>query len=291
MAITPKILDGRRSTETLAGLARLATDAEVQVATGGVHRDDVIITPEKLNARQSTETIRGLAEIATTTETRSLTNDTHIVTPKKFHASQAEEGLTGVAQLVTSGGTARTIRTNDGTGVFSKTDHLQIVTPQVLDQYRATEFQPGALWVAIAGEVQVNDSTIDNAIITPKKLAAWKSTDVIRGIARRGTQAEVNSITGSGESWNNVFITPETLHTRFATETRRGVAEIATQVETDAGSIDTHIITPDKFSTYLSYDHFTTTTSEGLSHTGNIWDGVVLSIASATETQIGRAHV
>lgn len=290
-AITPKTLDTRRSTETLAGIARIATATEMQVITTGTHRNDVIVTPQHLNERQATETIRGLAEIATQTETRSTTLDTHIITPQKFHAAQAEEALTGVAMLVTAGGLSRSGRVGTGTGVFEIENHTKIVTPKMLDEYRATEYQPGTLWIANATEINVNDSTVNDAIITPAKFAAWKATTTIRGIVSTATQTEVNATSGSGERWNNVFVTPETLNSRTPTESRRGVVEIATQAETNLGTDDIRFITPLKFSTWLSYNHFSTDTTTGLNYSGNIWNGVSFDISAATETQIGTLRI
>ncbi|AUR85763.1 hypothetical protein NVP1081O_028 [Vibrio phage 1.081.O._10N.286.52.C2] len=311
--ITVETLDARRANETQVGMARTATTAEVQLGTSGAHRDDLIVTPATLNDRTATETRRGVAEIATQTETRSLTLDTHIVTPKKFHAAQAEEDLTGVGKLtkasnniaadgtVSSTDNMRTDRTLNGVNdtVYDADDHLRFVTPKMLDEYRATEDQPGTLWVAKSTELRVNDSTVDDAIITPMKLAAWKASSSIRGISRHATQTETNAITGTGESWNNVFVTPETLHNRSAQEGRRGVAEIATQTETDAGTDDTRILTPAKFETWLSYDHFTSDgvaagdgwSTDGIAHTGDIWSGVDFKIAVATETQRGTLEV
>lgn len=280
--ITVETLDARRAAEDQVGMARIAsltTSEALEESRSGAlvrypdsnFRHDIVVTPRSLNARTATETRRGVVEIATQTETRSTTNDVQVLSPKKFHAAQAEENLTGVAELtkasnniaangtVSSTANMRSDRSTNGLvdTVYDKTDHLRIVTPKMLDEYRATENQPGTLWVAKSTELRINDSTVDDAIITPKKLAAWKASDTIRGIARRATQTEANAISGSGESWNNVFITPETLYNRSATETRRGVAEIATQVEVDAGVLDTHIVSPLKFKTWLAYDHFT----------------------------------
>ncbi|WVX87403.1 tail fiber protein proximal subunit [Vibrio phage EniLVp02] len=291
-AVTPATLDKRRSTEALAGLARIATASELQLPTDGIHRNDVIVTPQRLNERQATETIRGVAEVATQTETRSETNDTHLITPKKFHAAQAEEGLSGVARLVQAGGNKRTSRIGNGTGVFDATNHLRIVTPKMLDEYRATENQPGSLWVATAGEIRINDSTVDDAIITPKKFAAWKASATIRGIAARATAAEAQATSGTGERWDNVFITPETLNARTPTESRRGVVEIATQGEVDLGTDDIRFISPLKFATWQGYDHFVTDgDTDGLRHTGNLWDSVTLAIDLSSETQRGTMRV
>ncbi|UNA01896.1 long tail fiber proximal subunit [Vibrio phage PVA8] len=318
--ITVETLDARRAAEDQVGMARIATlgvDEALEESRSGAlvrypdsaFRHDIMITPRSLNARTATETRRGVVEIATQTETRSTTNDVQVITPKKFHAAQAEENLTGVAELVkasnninangTVASTAnmRSDRTVNGVvdTVYDKTDHLRIVTPKMLDEYRATENQPGTLWVAKSTELRVNDSTVDDAIITPKKLAAWKASSTIRGIARSATQAETNAISGTGEAWTTVFVTPETLNSRTATESRRGVAEIATQVEVDAGTDDTRIVTPLKVATWLAYDHFTSDGVaqgagygvSGISHTGDIWNGINLEIALATTTQRG----
>ncbi|CAL9972415.1 tail fiber protein proximal subunit [Vibrio phage D479] len=304
--VTPELLDGRRSTETLAGLARFATTGEVNINTSATHRDDLIVTPLKLNARTATETRRGLAEIATASEMRSTTLGTHIVTPQRFHAMQAEEGLTGVGRLVirsnnisssteqvSSTANMRTSRPTNGANntVFDHDDHLRFVTPKMLNEYRATQMQPGTLWVANNLELRVNDSTVDDAIITPRSLAYWKASDTIRGIARSATQAETNATSGSGESWTTVFVTPETLNNRTAAEARRGVAEIANQNEVDAGVDNSRIVAPLKLKTWLDRDHFSTPDSDGLSHTGTLWDDVAFTIAVSTETQRGTLEV
>lgn len=318
--ITVETLDARRASESQVGMARVASlttnealelSRTLSAGNQGVRypdtnfRHDIFITPRSLNARTATETRRGLVELATQNETRSTSNNEQVITPMKFHAAQAEENLTGVAKLtkasnniaatglVSSTANMRSDRSVNGLNdtVFDKTDHLRVVTPKMLDEYRATEDQPGTLWVAKGNELRINDSQVDNAIITPKKLAAWKASSTIRGIARSATQTETNSISGSGESWTTVFVTPETLNSRTATESRRGVAEIATQAEVDAGADDTRITSPLKLKTWLNRDHFRTATTDGLSHTGTIWGNVAFSIASATETQRGTLQV
>lgn len=304
--VTPELLDGRRATEVLAGLARFATSAEASINTSGTHRDDLIITPLKLNARTATESRRGVAEIATTNETRSTTEDTRIVTPKKFHTMQAEEGLTGVGKLVVKSNNItssteklanttnmRPNRPSNGADntVFDHDDHLRFVTPKMLNEYRATQNQPGTLWVAQNIELRINDSTVDDAIITPRALAYWKADDAVRGISRRATQTEANATSGSGEAWENVFITPETLHNRTSSESRRGVAEMATQAELNAGNDLTRIVNPTRFKGWMSYDHFSTAGTDGLSHSGNLWSDVAFNIAVATETQRGTLEV
>ncbi|CAM0037706.1 tail fiber protein proximal subunit [Vibrio phage F86] len=319
-AITVETLDARRAAEDQVGMARVAkltSDEALELSRTilsgnegtrypeSVFRHDIFITPRSLNARTATETRRGVVEIATQNETRSTSNDVQVLSPRKFHAAQAEENLTGVGKLVLASdninndGTLdsttnmRSDRTLDGSNgsVYDKSNHTRFVTPKMLDEYRATENQPGTLWVAKTTELRINDSDVDDAIITPKKLAAWTASETIRGIVRTATLAEARATSGSGEAWDRTFITPSTLNDRTATETRRGVAEIATQSEFDAGTDNTRIVAPLKLKTWLDRDHFVTAGTDGLSHTGTIWDDVTLSIAPATETQRGTLQV
>ncbi len=314
--ITVETLDARRAAEEQVGMARVATlttDEALEASRSGAlvrypdsaFRHDIFITPRSLNARTATETRRGVVEVATHTETRDVNNDIQVITPEKFHAAQAEENLSGVGKLVLASdninadGTVdsttnmRSDRTLDGSNgsVYDKDNHARFVTPKMLDEYRATENQPGTLWVAKSTELRINDSEVDDAIITPKKLAAWTASATIRGIVRSATLAEARATSGSGEAWDRTFITPSTLNDRTASESRRGVAEIASQTEVDAGTDNTRIIAPLKLKTWLDRDHFVTAGTDGLSHTGTIWDDVTLSIASATETQRGTLQV
>lgn len=292
-AVTPETLDGRRASEVLAGLVRVATAAETQLPTTGNHRDDIAVTPKKLNDRTATETRRGVAEIATQTETRSTTNDTHIITPKKFHAAQAEEGLSGVVQLVSTSGNSATSRAGVGTGVFDSTDHLKALTPETLSEYVATETQRGTLWIATQSEANTNTelNPSDTAIITPKKLAARTATESRRGLGRLATSAESLATSGSGEAWDSTFITPQTLNNRTSTESRRGVAEIATQTEVNSGSDNTRIVTPLKLKTWLSGTRVTVVEDSGLTIDGDIWSGIELDIQDASETQRGTLQI
>lgn len=338
--ITVETLDSRRSSETQVGIARISdlsiddTLRESRTLSGDVEdartpdsafRHDIIVSPRGVNARFATETRRGVVEIATQTETRDINNDVQVLTPKKLHNAQAEEGLTGVGKLVLSTNTIdntsetvidisdmRNARPNNGTTgtIFDHDNHVRFVTPHVLNQYRATENQPGMLWVTNPTEMRVNNSTVDDAIITPKKLASWYLDDTVRGIARVGTQAEVNAQSVSevanksgdrpNENWTSVVVTPETLHNRTATETRRGLGQVASQSDLNAGTDDDyHFVTPLKFSTWQAYDHFTSDGVaqgagygvSGISHAGNIWSGVDLSVALATQTQRGTLEV
>lgn len=289
-AVTPKTLDKRRASTTLAGLARFATDSESNHSTDYGHRDDLIITPRTLNNRTATETRRGVAEIATQSEANSTTEDTRIITPKKFHATQATESMTGVA-MVAIDGSKRTSRNGNGTNnsIFDITEDERYVTPKKLNNFRATESQVGVLYVATQAEsnIEHENNPIDDAILTPKKLANRTANTSRRGIIRLATASEANSVSGSGESWNSVVITPELLNNRTATESRRGVAEIATQSEINAGTDDTRILTAEKFKTWLSVGRINVSSNAGLSISGNLWDDYSIDISLATTTQRG----
>lgn len=131
--VTPLTLANRTSTTTRRGLTRLATSTELQVATDGNFVNDAIVTPQLLNSRQATETIRGLAEVATTAETANNTNDTHIITPAKLNSRRATTTLAGITELA------------DNTELDAGVNSVNIVTPALLQRWTRTSANGGAL--------------------------------------------------------------------------------------------------------------------------------------------------
>ena len=290
MIVTPLTLSKSVSTETRRGIARIATAAEVQLVTTGAHLNDVIVTPRRLNERQATETIRGLAEVATQSEANTNTNDTHIITPKKFDGRRATGDMAGTVKT-TQAATPATSRSNPGAGVYNWSDSFHnepyVLTPKSLNLAQATENSRGVAYIATQSETNTQGSTASDAvIITPKKLDARRSTDGMAGIAEIATQTEANA----GTDYTRI-ITPKTLNDRRATESLHGLAEIATQAEVDAGTDNTRIVTPLRMKTWLGYDHFTSTRTSGIKHTGNLWGKVTLDIDVATEAQRGTLEV
>lgn len=77
-------LDITPSTETQRGTLEVATQVETNEMDSAKASDSHIITPKKLNARRSTETLAGIAEIANTTEVKAGTDVTRIVNPKQL---------------------------------------------------------------------------------------------------------------------------------------------------------------------------------------------------------------
>jgi len=88
-----------QATETLAGIAEIATQAEVNAGTDNTR----IVTPAKLKATtyaQATQTLAGIAEIATQTETNTGTDNTRIITPLLLRNGMAAQAANrGFLQL------------------------------------------------------------------------------------------------------------------------------------------------------------------------------------------------
>lgn len=96
-----------QATETVAGIAEIATTAEVNAGAD----DQRIITPAKLSARlasfvpalpNATETVVGGAELATQTETNAGIDDARIITPAKLRGFNGTIG----GQVTIGGGAA-----------------------------------------------------------------------------------------------------------------------------------------------------------------------------------------
>lgn len=101
------------ASETVAGIAEIATQAEVNAGTDNTR----IVSPQGLAGRTATETRSGILEVATQTETNTGTDDATIVTPAKLAGRTSTETRTGVIELATQA------ETNTGT------DDTRAVTP------------------------------------------------------------------------------------------------------------------------------------------------------------------
>ncbi len=163
------------ATETVAGIAEIATQAEVDAGTD----DERIVTPLKLAAAaslpQATETVRGAAELATQAETDLGTDDERIITPLKYEGRKSSETLSGHIELATQA------------EVDAGTDTERAVTPATLSStptgvfrgakvFNAANFDPpdntvpnwdngtsGELALPFNAEVFDTDSIHDNA--------------------------------------------------------------------------------------------------------------------------------
>lgn len=110
------------ASETVAGVAELATQAETDTGTD----DGRIVTPLKLANRTATESRSGLAEIATQAEVDAGTIDTHIVTPAKLSGRVASETLLGIVALATN---AQAVGGNNNVRAMTPLRTKEAVTP------------------------------------------------------------------------------------------------------------------------------------------------------------------
>ncbi|WJJ54627.1 long tail fiber proximal subunit [Acinetobacter phage AB1I1M-1] len=293
VAITPETLANRTAIETRRGIARIATQAEVNLTTGNAAlADDLIVTPKKLDAKQATEVMRGVAEIATQAETNTNTNDTHIVTPKKLDGRRATPTMAGVAPVVTSGGVppvdnGTNTRDTAGTLIYNHADYSNIVTPKTLREYISTPIAMGAVF--LAKEAEVIAGTPADAkhptVVTPETLHAKTATKDRIGLVQNATQTEVDAGVDDTK-----FVTPKTLNDRKATETLSGVARQATIAEFRAGTANL-ISGPDKIKTYLSEVRTAVGSGSGLVQSGNLWGTLSFDILNASTTQRGTTSL
>ncbi|QHB48844.1 long tail fiber proximal subunit [Escherichia phage E26] len=244
VAVTPKMLANKTANETRRGIARIATQAETHQDTGSNFLDDVIVTPKKLNDCVATEARRGVMEIATQHETNEGLDDTRAITPKKLEERRASEDLAGIAEIVQAGGSAAARRGEAGTGIYNINDHAKIVTPQNINEVKATETSRGVGYLATDAEVQgATESTPQDALlITTRTLTKRTATESRTGIAEIATQEETNL----GQSDNHI-ITPKKLHGKKATEGKEGIIRVGTQAETVAGTLANVAISPKNF--------------------------------------------
>ncbi|WP_323883137.1 phage tail protein [Aeromonas hydrophila] len=79
------------ASETVKGMTRYATQAEVDESVTANQKDDAVVTVKKLWAwvKQASETVLGMMKVATQTQTNAGTADDVAVTPKKLRAGFA----------------------------------------------------------------------------------------------------------------------------------------------------------------------------------------------------------
>jgi hypothetical protein len=201
-----------QATETAAGIAEIATTAEVTTGT-----DDLrFVTPLKLQQRiaaippgsvaDASETVKGAAELATVAEAAAGTDHTRIVTPL---------GLKGVADTK-----APLSHTHTASQI---TDFNAAVIAAAPAEVQATETVAGKAELATTAEVSAG--TDDLRIVTPLKLAQRiaaivippadvQATETVAGIAEIATSAEMLARTDHSR-----IITPRTLEEKFARTT------------------------------------------------------------------------
>lgn len=249
LVVSPKALDQYKATPTQQGAVILAVESEVIAGQSQEGWANAVVTPETLHKKTSTDGRIGLIEIATQSEVNTGTDYTRAVTPKTLNDRKATESLSGIAEIATQVefdagvddtriSTPLKIKTR-----FNSTDRTSVVALSGLvesgtlwDHYtlnilEANETQRGTLRVAT--QVEAAAGTLDNVLITPKKLLGTKSTESQEGVIKVATQSE--TVTGTSA---NTAVSPKNLKWIVQSEpTWAATTLIRGFVKTSSGSI------------------------------------------------------
>jgi hypothetical protein len=260
-AVTPAAVPA--ATETVSGIAQLATQAEVDAGTNATD----IVTPAKLRAASlgplakhsdvvdtaattgqaltwngtawapasasasaaASETVAGIAQLATQAEVDAGTNATDIVTPAKLRAATLGV-LSKHSDVVDTAATTGQALTWNGTAWAP----AAVVVPA------ASETVSGIAQLATQAEVDAGTNATD--IVTPAKLRAA----TLGVLSKHSDVATTAPASGQTLSWNGTAWAPATQPANpvQATTTVAGIAQLATQAEVDAGTNATDIVTP-----------------------------------------------
>ena len=246
-AVTPKTLAEKVASETNLGMGYWATQTEVNNGTEG----NVFVRPATLHQRTATPTRTGLARMVDMALSEHLKNVTEskdenvFITPKALASRIAGSEMDGIT------------RPAYAQDIAAGTHEIKYVSPAKL-KYFADEFVKvttpdpdglnvtGTLWkglvfkvdasteskrgtIRLATQDETNTGTVDDAIVTPKKLNARTATETRTGIIRLATANEAAAGTR-----DDVAITPLTMGSALnnssewgSTEVRRGSAYIA----------------------------------------------------------------
>ena len=237
------------ATETAAGIAELATQAETNTGTD----DTKIVTPLKLKTYvatqvvSATETIPGIIEIATQSETNTGTDDLRAITPLKLQNKVASESAKGIADIINSSDAAsinldNTLLNNDTKIVTLRKLSLAInnILQRTLTFANKILFQKGVNVVGAPSPITEGDFYYDG-----------------------------NYYQGKNSTSTVVFITDVTQ----ATEGTIGVARVAQQILVNIGIGDDTIVTPIKLQKKI-LDSTNTVSGTGTA-TLNTYNGVV----------------
>lgn len=249
LVVSPKALDQYKATPTQQGAVILAVESEVIAGQSQEGWANAVVTPETLHKKTSTDGRIGLIEIATQSEVNTGTDYTRAVTPKTLNDRRATESLSGIAEIATQVefdagvddtriSTPLKIKTR-----FNSTDRTSVVALSGLvesgtlwDHYtlnilEANETQRGTLRVAT--QVEAAAGTLDNVLITPKKLLGTKSTEAQEGVIKVATQSE----TVTGTSANTAVSTKKFKWIVQSESTWAATTAIRGFVKTSSGSI------------------------------------------------------
>jgi len=242
------------ATETVEGIAEIATQAEVDAGTD----DERIVTPLKLanttGLPQATETTLGAVELATQAEVDLGTDPDRVITPATYEGRKSSETLSGHVELATQA------------EVDAGTDTERAVTPATLSAtptgvyrgckaHRTTSFTPGTspgaprplfdgadneLAVALNAETIDTDTIHDNAVNNSRLVVP---TGVTKIILRGGIQilgdtsagirhlriwknGAVGGVQPGQGSWQpHTIVTPQGTGARYGWEIESGVID------------------------------------------------------------------
>jgi hypothetical protein len=180
--------DYPQATETVKGVAEIATTAEAQAGTD----NERILTPKKLQDVTATDTRKGVVELATSAEVQTGTDTTRAVTPAGLVSLTATASRAGLVELATDS------ETQNGA------DTTRAVTPASLDSRSATESRTGLIEIATTGEVQAG--TDNERAVTPAGLAGLTATTTRAGLVEIATSAELTTGTDTSRA-----VVPQTL--------------------------------------------------------------------------------
>jgi hypothetical protein len=164
--------DYPQATETVKGVAEIATTAEAQAGTD----DSRFLTPAKLQDVTSTETRKGVVELATATETIQGADAQRAVTPAGLAALTATDTRRGLVELATSAETVAGV------------DNQRAVTPASLNDRTATVDRRGIVELATDAETQTG--TDAQRAVTPASLASLTASTTRAGLVELATNTE-----------------------------------------------------------------------------------------------------
>lgn len=208
------------ATETAAGIAELATQAETNTGTD----DTKIVTPLKLKTYVATqivsasETVPGVIEIATQVETDTGTDDLRAITPLKLQNKVASESAKGIADIIGSSA-ALSIDINDP----NLNNDTKIVTLKKLS-------------LAIS-------NILTRILVFTSKIFFQKGVNIV-GNPSPVVEGDLYYDSGLYKGKNNVGSITLITNTDYATESNNGILAVASILETLAGIGDNKIITP-----------------------------------------------
>ena len=255
-SVTPKTLAEKVASETNLGMGYWATQTEVNNGTAG----NVFVRPATLHQRTATPTRTGLARMVDMANSEHLKNiadskdENVFITPKALASRVSTYTMDGIT------------RPADDTDVTAGTNEIKYISPaklkyftDVLSKVAAPNADglnvTGTIWkgltftvdaatetgrgtIRLATQDETNTGTIDDAIVTPKKLNSRTATETRTGIIRLATANEAAAGTR-----DDVAITPLTMGSAMAgssewgaTEVRRGSSYIGMLTNDNAAS-------------------------------------------------------